>query len=563
MDVTKSNFKKLLPEILEAIDSSSFLAVDGEFTGLNNGHNITAFDTPKQYYSKIRSGALDFLFVQFGLSVFKQVKGHERYKNKTYVFYLFPEPLNRDAPDCRFLCQASSLTFLAQNGFNFNKLFREGIPYLKQSDEDSLRETLAEKSRIRANAVQSNNQTIPIPKQFQPAVDAAMEKIKVLLSPNFDKEEVHVEKCSAFVRKLVYQTVREELSGKNICVETKNGTLVARRGVSQEQLHKEKQEKAEKEEETIQDAVGFATIIRRIAASRKLIVGHNVLLDLCHMVHRFIDPLPEDYLEFKEMLHTIFPKILDTKYLVSEALSDLIPSSHLPGVVEAIMKSPFELPKIDAEENYSYEIQNEKFHNAGYDAYVTGLSFITALRYLDTSKFIKSPVDVGAIQKYLNKLFLMKIPDAYIDLERRDRSIQINWLSDTTAWVALQDRSSASKVKECLEDRPVSKSPGVIVKWYKRYSASTGTVASSPRPNKRKLSGSAPAITQKTLSTPLPPTGGEGDRISKKRKSSSIELNIGTIFEETENGSEALMDLESCASAEGDKVNFTIDQDWD
>ena len=34
MDVTRHNFKELWPEIEEAINSASFFAIDGEFTGL-------------------------------------------------------------------------------------------------------------------------------------------------------------------------------------------------------------------------------------------------------------------------------------------------------------------------------------------------------------------------------------------------------------------------------------------------------------------------------------------------------------------------------------------------
>ena len=34
MDVTRHNFKELWPEIEEVINTASFFAIDGEFTGL-------------------------------------------------------------------------------------------------------------------------------------------------------------------------------------------------------------------------------------------------------------------------------------------------------------------------------------------------------------------------------------------------------------------------------------------------------------------------------------------------------------------------------------------------
>ena len=54
----------------EAIENATFLSIDGEFTGLNSGPDAGAFDTPAQYYAKLRTGSMDFLLVQFGLSVF-------------------------------------------------------------------------------------------------------------------------------------------------------------------------------------------------------------------------------------------------------------------------------------------------------------------------------------------------------------------------------------------------------------------------------------------------------------------------------------------------------------
>ena len=54
----------------EVIENATFLSIDGEFTGLNSGPDAGAFDTPAQYYAKLRSGSMDFLLVQFGLSVF-------------------------------------------------------------------------------------------------------------------------------------------------------------------------------------------------------------------------------------------------------------------------------------------------------------------------------------------------------------------------------------------------------------------------------------------------------------------------------------------------------------
>ena len=57
MEITSSNFKEKLPEIEAAIDSASFLAFDGEFTGLNAYRGISHFDMPSERYDKLQESA--------------------------------------------------------------------------------------------------------------------------------------------------------------------------------------------------------------------------------------------------------------------------------------------------------------------------------------------------------------------------------------------------------------------------------------------------------------------------------------------------------------------------
>lgn len=47
------------------------------------------------------------------------------------------------------MCQASSIAFLANQGFDFNKLFKFGISYLTKAEEEKLKRKLEEKQRVR------------------------------------------------------------------------------------------------------------------------------------------------------------------------------------------------------------------------------------------------------------------------------------------------------------------------------------------------------------------------------------------------------------------------------
>lgn len=192
-----TDFQQVLSELDQVLKDATFLAIDGEFTGLNSGPDAKPFDTPSQYYQKLKSGSMDFLLVQFGLSAFTfDVQTNKylilviiifiiesnlvtkvyfifiklndyRYSQRSYNFYVFPRPLNRAAPDCRFMCQASSIVFLASQGFDFNKLFRDGIPYLTTSDEEKLTSKLEERQKAREDGLE----LIPISDDDKPQIE--------------------------------------------------------------------------------------------------------------------------------------------------------------------------------------------------------------------------------------------------------------------------------------------------------------------------------------------------------------------------------------------------------
>lgn len=119
-----SDFKEAMPLIVESIEKADFLVIDTEFTGLINGRDVSMFDSPEEYYSTLLHGSTDFLLIQYGLCAFYWNDEEKHYMNDAYNFYLFPR--GRPGPEKMFLCQSSSLDFLASQGFDFNKLIKEG-----------------------------------------------------------------------------------------------------------------------------------------------------------------------------------------------------------------------------------------------------------------------------------------------------------------------------------------------------------------------------------------------------------------------------------------------------
>lgn len=124
-----------------------------------------------------------------------------------------------------------------------------------------------------------------------------------------------------------------------------------------------------------------------------------MLLDLCHIVNQFFGQLPESYVEFKSLIHGLFPKLLDTKVMAqSGPLKDVIESSILMHMLETISKSPFEMPDVIPVENRSYSTSQEIYHEAGFDAYITGLCFIAMSNYLGNSHSIHSVSSLHCVQ---------------------------------------------------------------------------------------------------------------------------------------------------------------------
>lgn len=118
------DFKETLPQVNASIDKADFLVIDAEFTGIINGRDVLIFDTPEEYYLRLLNGSTQFLLIQFGLCAFYYDEEKKMYMNDAYNFYLFPR--GHPGAEKIFMCQSSSLDFLAAQGFDFNKVIREG-----------------------------------------------------------------------------------------------------------------------------------------------------------------------------------------------------------------------------------------------------------------------------------------------------------------------------------------------------------------------------------------------------------------------------------------------------
>ncbi|EFN75773.1 poly(A)-specific ribonuclease PARN [Harpegnathos saltator] len=518
MEITIQNFRDVLSELDNHLQHATFICIDAEFTGLNSAPDTGPFDTLAQYYTKLRTGSMSFLLVQFGLSLFTYNSDTKKYSQRSYTFYVFPKQLNYRAPDCRFMCQASSIAFLASQNFDFNKLFKHGIPYLNINEEEKLIKRMEERQRQKE---EYNDAVIPISDTDKPQIEEICSKIEDFLAS--DKEELTIERCNKFMRRLIYQEAKNRWPDK-VRIESKIENTwqclsVQKVGTKEQEEAKENQRR-EKEKLEFDQAVGVSNLLKKVLNSGKTIVGHNMLLDLCHIIRQFVTPLPADYSEFKNLVHDLFPSLLDTKVICqSQPFKEHIsPSStNLNTLLKIMSKPPFSIPDVEPIEGCSYSISTEKLHEAGYDAYITGLCFIALSNYLGTIKQSEDAADEvladsSLLKPFLNKLPVSRLRDVpYMNLVGKDPKpsrdhvfhitfpkewkhtdinqlfspyggVQISWLTNTTAYVALFRRENTREVMNAL-----SKETVCTIQTYLDYQASLSASGVCCEDRKRKL----------------------------------------------------------------------------
>ncbi len=61
----------------------------------------------------------------------------------------------------------------------------------------------------------------------------------------------------------------------------------------------------------------FNSVRSRLRGHSTVLVGHNLFLDLMYLYACFFGPLPDKVEDFQRIIHDLFPRIIDTKYLAA------------------------------------------------------------------------------------------------------------------------------------------------------------------------------------------------------------------------------------------------------
>ncbi|XP_038120861.1 poly(A)-specific ribonuclease PARN isoform X2 [Culex quinquefasciatus] len=488
MEITSKNFTDQLASIRQTIRDASFFAMDTEFTGLTSDRNVFPFDTPEEVYQKTVENSINFIVIQLGLAAFRVDPESGAVSYKCYNFYCFPKGRVHV-----FACQGESMRFLADHGFDFNKLFREGLSYCGEADEERMRTDLKERQEQRAAALEAEEgeeangndavNMVPVPATEEKLMAEIEERIGVFLAS--EEKNFTITNCNGFQRKLVYQMIeakfRKQISTSSVELENKHKGILVERKRTKEQDRKLEQEKVAQENVDLESAVGLSLVLQELSKTRKLIVGHNMLLDLMFVIRQFFRPLPYNFQDFKKTVRELFPLLLDTKYLCTNAeLKVHVFSSVLGHVFEAVRKEPFKLPEVKSgSEEHSYSMDQEKQHEAGYDAYLTGLCFLGLASYFKVD--LTNLTNDATLKMYFNRIYLLRVSEVnyiyiygkepsfsrdhifyitfpenwrHVDILCRFRNygqVFISWVNETSAFVTLHNRDHAAAVLKTID----------------------------------------------------------------------------------------------------------------
>ncbi|XP_057816544.1 poly(A)-specific ribonuclease PARN [Cryptomeria japonica] len=490
-NVTRGNFKVALEGLRGLIRDADFIAIDLEMSGLTSApwRDSFEFDTLEVRYSKLADSARNFAVLQFGVCPFRWDSTSAHFFAHPHNFYIFPRnELPANIPPFDFLCQTTSIEFLAKHNFDFNVCIYEGISYLSKQQEAEVRHKLGltdVDENKKGNSEISINQLKEIPLiSIADVLFSERMKIKfgqwrdtllrdqnsgdcATVGGNVEFHEQGCESETSFYKRrpslllnglnshqsiLVKQTLRRYFKDI-VYIETLDKSASVKKQVVfthsendrrllMKQLDEDRHMMLESE---VEQAIGFRHVIDLIASAGKLIVGHNCLLDFAHIHSKFIAPLPETVVEFATSLHKHFPYIIDTKYLLrtepmlqnmmkkkSTSLSSAF--THMCGqfactsdAVNKIMNSTVKVV-VPAELQRYTDAHSGAKHEAGYDAYMTGCIFAQACKHLDIDL---NNLHLGSdfaladkFQRYANLLYVGWIRSLVLDLTTGGEAVE-------------------------------------------------------------------------------------------------------------------------------------------
>ena len=131
--------------------------------------------------------------------------------------------------------------------------------------------------------------------------------------------------------------------------------------------------------------IGFTQVIQAMIDAKKPIIAHNPQMDILFVYEQFIGPLPDSFLEFCLEWRKLFPRIYDTRIIGKATLEQCFKKMSTDKKYQGILGFQYD-SNVDSQfANYESHAQA---HDAGYDAYMTGLVFATFTKKIQIDQLL-------------------------------------------------------------------------------------------------------------------------------------------------------------------------------
>ncbi|KAI1757836.1 CAF1-domain-containing protein [Xylaria castorea] len=429
MEVTSATFWAILPELMGALVDSRWVAIDVEMTGISTGgHFIPPGSTPQEAYQSVRESAESYQILQIGFTFCKYNNITSEYETRTIecpISPLFPPEMGSKALtqtlNRKFTTSVSSYAFLRDHNFSFSKMLDSGVPYLSREEElDVKRRGVQILGNDFVNISKLSVQNMQFYSFYKSKIQQAVERER-------SRERICVPVISLSRQplnnsemKLIYQILQDDFPflvttgiapDGHFDVVWKSPVWIARRrwhnieavdrfiGRSKNTNRGEFASKIK--QNWIPDGIqkrridplnsnnkpgfGYAPDMSQVEAILKarspIIVGHNLFHDLAFIYRTFFGRLPKTLDEFLSIIHKLFPRIIDTKYMFlrGQAHQGQIAMNRSLSELYS-MYSARQLPFIRSTDNSIG--RSESPHHAGHDSALTMTLFLKQAVYI-------------------------------------------------------------------------------------------------------------------------------------------------------------------------------------
>uniref|UniRef100_A0A7I4YY32 Poly(A)-specific ribonuclease n=1 Tax=Haemonchus contortus TaxID=6289 RepID=A0A7I4YY32_HAECO len=317
-------------------------AIDCEFLGLPSAINECAsslFDTPSDRYKKLRDAVCRFPPCQLGLVCYQEGDEGATYRADAFCITLF-----KRIPPKEFSISTPAVNFLAEHKFDFNKFVSYGVNYCNHRELADLKsqittgnidlELLGTDFEDRMRLIKMRI-LLEIEERGVSDCHSSVSKTATQLRrpliinlyhgevEDFDQgDAVWDRPVSPLEEAVMLYSLYEEYPDLEFQLDCERTLLyVGKQPLMFGRIATSN--RGQVLDNILTEISGVSQIFQHLSVWKPPLIGHNCLLDLMYIYNCFEDDLPESYCMWKMRLHEKFPFVIDTKFL-AESLGEAL-----------------------------------------------------------------------------------------------------------------------------------------------------------------------------------------------------------------------------------------------